>query len=71
MLPTNIVVIGAGSASVAELCRRELAVVRLGVEAAVNGDRQAALQCLLLDPVACLSFGSKLATACVLAPRLR
>jgi alpha-galactosidase len=36
---------------VAELCRRELAVVRLSVDAAVKGDRQAALQCLLLDPV--------------------
>ncbi|MGD9099570.1 MAG: hypothetical protein PVF45_03755 [Anaerolineae bacterium] len=34
----------------AELCRREIAVVRLCVDAAVNGDRQAALQCLLLDP---------------------
>jgi alpha-galactosidase len=36
---------------VAELCRREIAVVRLCVDAAVRGDRQAALQCLLLDPV--------------------
>ena len=36
---------------IAELCRRELSVVRLSVDAAVNGDRQAALQCLLLDPV--------------------
>jgi alpha-galactosidase len=36
---------------VSELCRRELSVVRLGVDAAVNGDRRAALQCLLLDPV--------------------
>ena len=34
-----------------ELCRRELAVVRLCVDAAVSGDRQLALQCLLLDPV--------------------
>ena len=37
--------------SIAELCRREIAVVRLCVDAAVHGDRQAALQCLLLDPV--------------------
>ena len=37
--------------AVAELCRRELTVVRLCVDAAVNGDRQLALQCLLLDPV--------------------
>ncbi|MCB0176486.1 MAG: hypothetical protein KDJ97_38665, partial [Anaerolineae bacterium] len=36
---------------VAELCRRELTVARLCVDAAVLGDRQAALQCLLLDPV--------------------
>lgn len=36
---------------IAELCRRESTVVRLCVDAAVNGDRQAALQCLLLDPV--------------------
>ena len=35
----------------AELCRRQLAVVRLCVDAAVHGDRQLALQCLLLDPV--------------------
>ena len=37
--------------AVAELCRRELSVIRLGVDAAVHGDAQAALQCLLLDPV--------------------
>jgi alpha-galactosidase len=36
---------------IAELCRRELAVVQLSVDAAVKGDRRAALQCLLLDPV--------------------
>jgi alpha-galactosidase len=36
---------------IAELCRREITVAQLGVDAAVNGDRQAALQCLLLDPV--------------------
>jgi alpha-galactosidase len=35
---------------VAELCRREIAVVQLGVDAAVNGDRNLALQCLLLSP---------------------
>jgi len=32
------------------LCRREIAVTQLGVDAAVNGDRQKALQCLLLSP---------------------
>lgn len=37
--------------AVAELCCRELAIVRLAVDAAVNGDRQAALQCLALDPL--------------------
>ena len=37
--------------AVAELCRREIAVVQLCVDAAIHGDRQAALQCLLLDPV--------------------
>jgi len=36
---------------IAELCRREITVTRLCVDAAVNGDRHAALQCLLLDPV--------------------
>jgi len=45
------VAVGALPEAVAELCRRELAAVRLCVDAAVNGDRQAALQCLLLDPV--------------------
>lgn len=36
---------------VAELCRREIAVTQLCVDAAVHGDYQTALQCLLLDPV--------------------
>lgn len=36
---------------VADLCRREIAVTRLCVDAAIDGDRRAALQCLLLDPV--------------------
>jgi alpha-galactosidase len=35
---------------VAELCRREIAVAGLAVDAAVSGDRQTALQALLLDP---------------------
>jgi len=35
---------------IAELCRREIVVSQLGVDAAVKGDRQAALQCLLLSP---------------------
>jgi alpha-galactosidase len=35
----------------AELCRRELAVVKLCVDSVVEGSRQKALQCLLLDPV--------------------
>jgi alpha-galactosidase len=37
--------------AIAELCRREISAVQLCVEATVHGDRQAALQCLLLDPV--------------------
>ena len=45
------VTMGALPKGVAELCRRELAVVRLAVDAAVSGDRRLALQCLLLDPV--------------------
>ncbi|MFQ5612273.1 MAG: hypothetical protein ACE5H9_09095 [Anaerolineae bacterium] len=36
---------------IAELLRREVTVAQLGVDAAITGDRQAALQCLLLDPV--------------------
>ena len=43
--------IGELPTGVAELCRREITVTQLCVDAAVNGDRQAALQCLLLDPV--------------------
>ena len=43
--------VGALPEPIAELCRREITVAQLGVDAAVNGDRQAALQCLLLDPV--------------------
>jgi len=38
-------------AAIAELCRREISAVQLCADAAVHGDRQAALQCLLLDPV--------------------
>lgn len=36
---------------VAELCRRELMVAQLCVDAAVEGSYEKALQCLLLDPV--------------------
>ena len=43
--------LGALPEPVVELCRREITVARLCVDAAVHGDRQAALQCLLLDPV--------------------
>ncbi len=43
--------VGSLPEPIAELCRRELAVARLCVDAAIHGDRQAALQCLLLDPV--------------------
>jgi alpha-galactosidase len=43
--------VGALPEPIAELCRREITVAQLCVDAAINGDRQAALQCLLLDPV--------------------
>lgn len=43
--------VGALPAGIAELCRRETTVAQLCVDAAVQGDRQLALQCLLLDPV--------------------
>lgn len=36
---------------VAELCRRQIAVAELAVEAAVKGDRNIALQALALDPM--------------------
>lgn len=36
---------------IAELCRREASLVELVVDAAVEGDRQLALQALLLDPM--------------------
>ena len=43
--------VGALPSPVAELCRRETAVAQLCVDAAVEGSREKALQCLLLDPV--------------------
>jgi alpha-galactosidase len=43
--------VGALPESVAELCRRELTVGQLCVDAAVEGSREKALQCLLLDPM--------------------
>jgi alpha-galactosidase len=43
--------VGALPEPVAELCRRELMVAQLGIDAAVEGNREKALQCLLLDPV--------------------
>jgi alpha-galactosidase/6-phospho-beta-glucosidase family protein len=43
--------VGALPEPVAELCRRETAVAQLCVDAAVQGSREKALQCLLLDPV--------------------
>ncbi|MBK8822818.1 MAG: hypothetical protein IPN58_09490 [Anaerolineales bacterium] len=42
---------GALPEPIAELCRRELMVAQLGVDAAVEGSYEKALQCLLLDPV--------------------
>jgi len=43
--------VGAFPEPVAELLRRETTVAQLCVDAALEGDRQKALQCLLLDPV--------------------
>ena len=45
------VYVGALPEPIAELCRRETAVAQLCVDAAVEGNREKALQCLLLDPV--------------------
>jgi alpha-galactosidase len=51
--PTGIrpVQLGPLPEPVAELCRREAALVERVVDAAVTGDRALALQCLLLDPM--------------------
>jgi alpha-galactosidase/6-phospho-beta-glucosidase family protein len=43
--------VGALPDPIAELCRRETMTAQLCVDAAVEGDRAKALQCLLLDPV--------------------
>jgi alpha-galactosidase len=43
--------VGSLPEPIAELCRREIAVAQLCVDAAVEGSREKALQCLLLDPV--------------------
>ena len=43
--------VGSLPEPIAELCRRELTAAQLCVDAAIEGDRQKALQCLLLDPV--------------------
>jgi alpha-galactosidase len=43
--------VGALPEPIAELCRREIAVAQLCVDAAVEGSYEKALQCLLLDPV--------------------
>jgi alpha-galactosidase len=42
--------VGSLPEPVAELCRRELMTAQLGVDAAVEGSYEKALQCLLLDP---------------------
>ena len=43
--------VGALPGPIAELCRRETTVAQLCVDSAVEGSREKALQCLLLDPV--------------------
>jgi alpha-galactosidase len=48
VLPVSV---GSLPEGAAELARRELAVVKLCVDSVVEGNRQKALQCLLLDPV--------------------
>jgi alpha-galactosidase len=45
------IILGDLPEPIAELCRREITTTRLCVDAAITGDRQTALQCLLLDPV--------------------
>jgi len=45
------ITMGSLPGPIAELCRREITVAQLCVDAVVQGDRQAALQCLLLDPI--------------------
>jgi len=45
------VYVGSLPEPITELCRREITTTQLCVEAAIEGDRQKALQCLLLDPV--------------------
>lgn len=45
--------IGALPEPIAELCRRELMTAQLGIDAAMEGSYEKALQCLLLDPVIC------------------
>jgi alpha-galactosidase len=45
------VLMGAFPDPVAEILRREVTVAQLCVEAAIEGSREKALQCLLLDPV--------------------
>jgi len=60
IVETPVIVDGAGihpvhigtlPEPIAELCRREITTAQLGVDAAVEGNRDKALQCLLLDPV--------------------
>jgi alpha-galactosidase len=43
--------VGAFPEPVAEILRREVSVAQLSVDAAIEGSREKALQCLLLDPV--------------------
>ncbi len=43
--------VGSLPEPIAELCRREIMVAQLSVDAAVEGSYEKALQCLLLDPV--------------------
>ena len=50
-MDVNPIHVGALPEPIAELLRREITVGQLGVDAAIEGSREKALQCLLLDPM--------------------
>ncbi len=43
--------VGSLPEPIAELCRREIVTAQLGIDAAIEGSYEKALQCLLLDPI--------------------
>lgn len=46
----HAVMTGALPTAIAELCEREITLSQLCVDSVINGDREKALQCILLDP---------------------